>query len=127
MKQMHAPDDVEEEYMHHLALFVRINAVFVCYFIFSLFLFMQRKSVREINTEALVTYKKFRSWLDNSSTKEMWESIMAEDEQYDYCTPHVLQRETNPHIESEINVYTSSGISHGGNGSEVEESDGEAI
>lgn len=124
MKQMHTPDDVKDDYIHHLALFVRNTCI--CHITPFLFVFMQRKFVREVNTETLATYKNFRSWLDNSSpTDEMWESIMAEDEQHDYCTPCALQDETHPHIESEVNVYTSSGISHDGNGSEVEESDGE--
>ena len=52
---------------------------------------------------------------------------MKEDENFDYCAARVLQDETPPHIESEVNVYTSSGA-HDGNdtyGSGVEESDGE--
>ena len=127
LKQMHAPDDVEEEYIRHLALFVRIYAAFVCLTFYNC-MFLQRKFVRELSIEADITYKNVRIWLNNSSpTEEMWDAIMKEDENFDYCAARVLQDETPPHIESEVNVYTSSGA-HDGNdtySSGVEESDGE--
>ena len=75
-----------------------------------------------MSSEADATYKNFGIWLDDSSpTEEMWDVIMTEDENFD---PHVVQNEATPPIESEVNVYTSSGA-HDGNISGVEESDRE--
>ena len=34
LKQMHAPDDVEEEYIRHLALFVRLSRACESYIVF---------------------------------------------------------------------------------------------
>lgn len=99
LKQMHAPDDVEEEYIRHLALFVRI---YVCLTFYHC-VFLQRRFVREVSSEVDVTYKNFRIWLDNSSpTEEMWDAIMTEDENFDYSTARVLQDETPPYLESRM-------------------------
>ena len=68
-----------------------------------------------MSSEADATYNNFRIWLDDSSpTEEMWDAIITEDENFYYSTPHVVQNETTPPIESEINVYTSRGA-HDGN------------
>lgn len=65
--------------------------------------------MRNMSNESHATYKNFRLWLsDTTPTEDMWHSIMAEDETYDYSSQPSLQHETLA-IEKEVDVYTSSG------------------
>ena len=66
---------------------------------------MQRKFVREVPL-ADVIYKHFRNWLGVAVlSEEMWETIMNEDEVYDYS---ISEREViPPAIESEVTLSSS--------------------
>ena len=55
----------------------------------------QRKFIRDISKENEATYRNFRLWLDGTTlTQEMWDSVMTEDELYDYNTTNSLQEVT---------------------------------
>ena len=74
---------------------------------------MQRKFVRNVNNESHATYKNFRLWLDDTApTDGMWESIMAEDETYNYNSQPRLHDQTLS-VGTEVHVYTSSGLNEG--------------
>ena len=52
----------------------------------------------------------FRMWLDGATpTDEMWQVITEEDEQHDYSLPQIGNEA--PAVQSEVYIYTSSGIS----------------
>ena len=52
----------------------------------------------------------FRMWLDGATpTEEMWQVVIEEDEQHDYSLPQIGNEAQL--VQSEVNVYTSSGTS----------------
>ena len=74
----------------------------------------QRKFVRACDTRSDATYKTFREWLDGATpTEDEWKVVMDEDQLYNYNNTE----EALPNIDSEVDVYTSSG----GSGGEVTE------
>ena len=103
---MHGPENVEENYIRNLALFVSYHNSFTCnYVINCLNIYMQRKISRSVS-HSEATYKHFRVWLDDPiPTEDMWKIIMEEDKLYDYSS----EQDTSNNdviVTSEISVNT---------------------
>ena len=87
MKHMHDSENVEENYMHNLALFVSYHNSFTCNCIINcLNIYMQRNFSRSVS-HSEATHKNLRVWLDDAiPSEDMCKIIMEEDKLYDYSS-----------------------------------------
>lgn len=68
-----------------------------------------------------MNYATFREWLDGSDIDEdQWGIIMEEDEDFDYSNLGVGRTGDTPLPQREVQVYTSSAASNGGDDSDNE-------
>ena len=76
IKHMHAPENVEENYMRNLSFFVSYHNSFTCNCIIDcLNIYMQKKFPELSHSEA--THKHFRVWLDVAiPIEDMWKIII---------------------------------------------------